>query len=69
MVKEECQMTLPHAVFGGLVLIAMALYFGAGTNTVGAFPKEMIFKVTICDQHGNNCTNLKHETSSEMRTI
>ena len=55
-------MTLPHAVFAGLVLIAMALYFGAGTNTVGAFPKEMIFNVTICDQHGNHCTNLKHET-------
>lgn len=55
-------MTLPHAVFGGLTLIAMALYFSVATHTASAFPQEMIFKVTICDEHGNNCTNLKRNT-------
>ena len=34
--QEEILMTMPHAVFAGLALIAMAMYFGMSGGTMPA---------------------------------
>ena len=38
---------MPMAVFGGLALIAAAIYFGPGSKSVNAFGD--VQKVAICD--------------------
>ena len=46
--------TMPMAVFGGLVLIATAIYFGPGSREATAdFPQEVV----ICG-HAGNCVDV-----------
>jgi len=50
-------MTLPQAIFGGLALIAVSIYFSVGTLPLNASSPTSLVKVTICDQFGTNCHN------------
>ena len=53
------KMTMPMAVFGGLALIAAAIYFGSGSQPVNA--GGGVQKVAICD-YGNiyKCAVVNH---------
>ena len=49
---------VPKAVFGGLTLIAAAIYFGPGSVSVDAENKETeVHKIAICDVNGK-CADL-----------
>ena len=45
---------MPMAVFGGLALIAAAIYFGPGSHSVTA-QSGGVQKVVLCDESGKNC--------------
>jgi hypothetical protein len=45
-------MTIPHAIFGGLALIALSIYFSAGSLPLSA--AGGIQKVVICDPESHN---------------
>ena len=47
---------MPMAVFGGLALIAAAIYFGSGSQPVNAAGGAQ--KIAICDANGSNCTGV-----------
>ena len=47
---------MPMAVFGGLALIAAAIYFGSGSQPVNA--AGGVQKIAICDQWGDACASL-----------
>ena len=47
---------MPTAVFGGLALIAAAIYFGPGSHVATA--SGGVQKVAICDKHGYVCANV-----------
>ena len=44
---------MPMAVFGGLALIAAAIYFGSGSTPVSA--NGGVQKIAICDANGVRC--------------
>ena len=46
-------MTIPHAIFGGLALIAISIYFSVGSLPVTA--GGHIQKIAICDESGYTC--------------
>ena len=48
---------MPMAVFGGLALIAAAIYFGSGSTPVSA-DHSVVQKVTVCDEMGLNCARV-----------
>ena len=45
---------MPMAVFGGLALIAAAIYFGPGSHSVTA-QSGGVQKVVLCDEAGKRC--------------
>ena len=45
---------MPMAVFGGLALIAAAIYFGSGSQPVNA--AGGVQKIAICDMKGDCAT-------------
>lgn len=47
------KMTMPMAVFGGLALIAAAIYFGSGSQPVNA--GSGVQKITLCNENGYKC--------------
>ena len=47
---------MPMAVFGGLALIAAAIYFGSGSQPVNA--AGGVQKIVICDVSGANCASV-----------
>ena len=49
------KLNMPMAVFGGLALIAAAIYFGPGSAQVSA--AGGVQKVQICDEDGD-CANV-----------
>jgi hypothetical protein len=46
-------MTIPHAIFGELTLIALSIYFSVDSLPVNA--AGGVQKITICNQWGNSC--------------
>ena len=48
---------MPMAVFGGLALIAAAIYFGSGSQPVNA--AGGVQKIAICDESGYQCTSVR----------
>ena len=48
---------MPMAVFGGLALIAAAIYFGSGSQPVSA--AGGVQKIAICDEHGHLCAEIR----------
>ncbi len=50
-------MTIPHAIFGGLALIALSIYFTVGSLPVHAFI-DSPQKVVICNTMGNTCADV-----------
>ena len=50
---------MPMAVFGGLALIAAAIYFGSGSQSVNAAGGPQ--KVQICDRNGLLCAGVMVE--------
>ena len=49
---------MPMAVFGGLALIAAAIYFGSGSQPVNA--AGGVQKIAICNYSGVWCANILH---------
>jgi len=49
-------MTIPQAIFGGLALIALSIYFSVGSLPVDA--SGGIQKIAICDQYGHSCARI-----------
>jgi hypothetical protein len=49
-------MTIPHAIFGGLALIALSIYFSVGSLPVNA--AGGVQKIAICDTNGFNCAGI-----------
>jgi len=49
-------MTNAHAIFGGLALIALAVYFSVGSIPVNAYGG--VQKIAICNKSGVNCLNV-----------
>ena len=50
------KMTMPMAVFGGLALIAAAIFFGQGTNRATA--TDHIQKVAVCSIKNDRCLEI-----------
>ena len=48
---------MPMAVFGGLALIAAAIYFGSGSQPVNA--AGGVQKIAICDESGYQCMSVR----------
>lgn len=48
---------MPMAVFGGLALIAAAIYFGPGSHSATA-QSGGVQKVAICDEAGRQCADV-----------
>ena len=60
---------MPMAVFGGLALIAAAIYFGPGSAPVSAYPvADDVQKVVICESAGIHCAGT-FETSNGMAAL
>ena len=50
---------MPMAVFGGLALIAAAIYFGPGSQPVSAAgASDHVQKVVICNKTGGTCADI-----------
>jgi hypothetical protein len=49
-------MTIPHAIFGGLALIALSIYFSVGSLPVNA--AGGVQKIAICDDQGYTCARI-----------
>jgi hypothetical protein len=49
-------MTIPHAIFGGLALIALSIYFSVGSLPVNA--SGGVQKIAICDKSGYQCATI-----------
>ena len=47
---------MPMAVFGGLALIAAAIYFGSGSAPVNA--AGGVQRIAICDVRGSACVDI-----------
>jgi len=47
---------MPMAVFGGLALIAAAIYFGSGSQPVNA--AGGVQKIAICKDDGSRCAKI-----------
>lgn len=47
---------MPMAVFGGLALIAAAIYFGSGSQPVNA--AGGVQKIALCNQYGSACADI-----------
>ena len=50
-------MTIPLAIFGGLALIAISIYFSVGSLSVHAYGG--VQKVQICDRATRSCATVK----------
>ena len=48
--------TMPMAVFGGMALIAAAIYFGSGAQAVNA--AGGIHKMALCNESGSACADV-----------
>ena len=57
------KLDMPKAVFGGLALIAAAIFFGPGSLPAGASSganyenRYGVQKVQICNEYGTDCAN------------
>ena len=52
---------MPMAVFGGLALIAAAIYFGSGSQPVNA--QMGVQKIALCEPTGTHCAGIYlHQT-------
>tara|TARA_Y100000593_G_scaffold65076_1_gene119869 strand:+ start:2753 stop:2956 length:204 start_codon:yes stop_codon:yes gene_type:complete len=49
-------MTIPHAIFGGLALIALSIYFSVGSLNANA--SAGVQKIAICNKSGQNCAKI-----------
>jgi len=47
---------MPMAVFGGLALIAAAIYFGSGSQPVNA--QVGVQKIALCEPTGTHCASI-----------
>ena len=47
---------MPMAVFGGLALIAAAIYFGSGSQSVNA--QMGVQKIALCEPTGTYCAGI-----------
>ena len=57
-------MTTPHAIFGGLTLIALSIYFSIGSIPANAFGG--IDKVQICGKFAVTQVGQKFEQTGEI---
>ena len=55
---------MPMAVFGGLALIAAAIYFGPGSHSATA-QSGGVQKMAICDESGTKCAGIVKLWGSE----
>ena len=48
--------TMPMAVFGGMALIAAAIYFGSGAQAVNA--AGGVQRIALCNKNGSVCADV-----------